>query len=488
MPASDVQHASPAGPRSLVVSAAVAECRPQKEQEARTRALSIFADLANDYFGTAVLIRDVLVEEGPLSAASPSLAAMFMAKSTGTLIKRSISLRQYQAWFCTTEFIAQQFFSEPAAFAYVTFLYTNRAPATRAASFREACNMVGTVFGVDAVAIRSSSRVHGLTCRQLRQRAEVRQRAPFTVQMVKTFETILLKEALRHTDDAVIAGAACFAIFARARIGDLRKCQVEPVLDLAKDNVNGFLETRFRDHKTARPGSRSAMPITAPMLGVLDEPWGPAWRAVRASLGLDAAAQQTLLPARGANGWLAVHFTTTEFASAFRALLLRHGYTHAQLVQIGAHSCKITTLAWLARYGAAKEPRKMLGYHALREDKAMDSYSRDSMAGPLRILTGMLTDIREHRFDPDSTRSGAFPVAAPPAPSSSSSSSSCSSASPVVSEDEFETEANSVVLNERTGFYHRVESNVLVCGKPMPSKAIFLPAVPSGGRLCSRCF
>ena len=182
----------------------------------------------------------------------------------------------------------------------------------------------------------------------------------------------------------------------------------EPVLDMAPDMLNGFVETRFRDHKTARPGCRAAMPITAPTLGLSSPPWGPAWMRVRAKAGLRAERDGTLLPARAPGGWWSVDYSTTEFAASFRALLLKTGFSHSQLSHIAAHSCKAAVLSWLAKWGASKEGRKMLGDHSLKEDKVMDAYSRDSMAGPLRVLVRLLTDAREGSFLPGSTRSGTF--------------------------------------------------------------------------------
>eukprot|EP00435_Cladocopium_sp_Y103_P007485 s4687_g2.t1 len=39
----------------------------------------------------------------------------------------------------------------------------------------------------------------------------------------------------------------------------------------------------------------------------------------------------------------------------------------------------------------------------------MLTYSRDGMAGPLRLLCRMLTEVKQRKFLPDSTRSGRFP-------------------------------------------------------------------------------
>eukprot|EP00435_Cladocopium_sp_Y103_P055129 s946_g18.t1 len=49
------------------------------------------------------------------------------------------------------------------------------------------------------------------------------------------------------------------------------------------------------------------------------------------------------------------------------------------------------------------------GYHSEGRDRSMLTYSRDGMAGPLRLLCKMLAEVKQGRFIPDSTRSGRFP-------------------------------------------------------------------------------
>ena len=491
----------PSAPRDVIVSENAAVARPHQDEAARTRALEIFLDIGLKFCPEAGLLQTIAKEEGSIGIFSPSLRAVTAHKSTSTLQKRSIALRQYHAWILTTAWTAQDFFTEPAVFSYLQYLADSRAPVTRAASCREALNLYGTLFAIEVGQVRASTRIHGLCCQQLRGRAEVRQREPFTADMVRAFESIVL-DPQNSLDDAVIAGATLFAILARTRIGDMRKCLIEPSLDMAPDLRNGFLETKFREHKTARPGSRAAMPITAPTMGLSTSPWGPAWKCIRAKAGLRADRDGTLLPARAPGGWWSVDYSTTEFAAAFRTLLLKTGFSHDQLSHIGAHSCKATMLSWLAKWGASKEDRTMLGYHALREDKAMDAYSRDVMAGPLRALVRLLTDVREGIFVPDATRSGTF-IAKPATASEDTrcsteapedkeelddgSSSSCSSASERVSEDEAKPVSN-IVLNLRAGFHHRILCGGLVCGKPLTDNLVRLPDVPAGGRLCARCW
>ena len=101
---------------------------------------------------------------------------------------------------------------------------------------------------------------------------------------------------------ALVAGAALFAIFGRARIGDLRRCNAEPQLDVSGEA--GYIETRFFDHKTARPGTRRALPIAAAAYGLRNKPWAQTWLAARRAAQLSADDDGSLLPALSTAGGL----------------------------------------------------------------------------------------------------------------------------------------------------------------------------------------
>ena len=54
----------------------------------------------------------------------------------------------------------------------------------------------------------------------------------------------------------------------------------------------------------------------------------------------------------------------------------------------------------------------LLGYHSRGKSSSALSYGRDSLAGPLRSLAQVLSDIRAGRFRPDLARSGRWQTAA----------------------------------------------------------------------------
>ena len=88
--------------------------------------------------------------------------------------------------------------------------------------------------------------------------------------MVEDLERLLAQGAATGEVDSVLAATALFCIYSRARVGDLRKCDVVPMMDMAKDRSCGTLETRLLEHKTARPGTRRALPVAAPVFGVME--------------------------------------------------------------------------------------------------------------------------------------------------------------------------------------------------------------------------
>ena len=198
--------------------------RPRLEQRGRDRAMGVLTDVAETHLIDTQLVKRILAEEGALVPQSVSLDAALTNKSTGTLIKRAGSLRLYRAWFNTSAFDVVDFTSKAAVFAYGRHLLADRAPASRMAALREALNFVEGVFGIDLAGVRRSARVHGLSCKLLRTRAAIRQRAPLTVEMVRALEELLAAEAESGSPHAVVAGAILMCIYGRVRVGDARRC------------------------------------------------------------------------------------------------------------------------------------------------------------------------------------------------------------------------------------------------------------------------
>ena len=437
---------------------------------------------------------DVLADSGePFSSSSVSAVAALEPKSTETIRKRAGALRMYSGWLAASPYAGGDPFGEAAVFSYLCFLADERAPATRGATFRETINWMGGLFSFDVAATASSARVRGQAVRLLRTRGVLRQRDPLTVSMVEALEKVIHEDADDY--ETVVAGSALFILYARARVGDVARSMVEPVVDLAPDRSSGYCQGELLGHKTAKPGTKQSLPLVAPAFGVVGRDWASPCLAARARQRLHAPSAGTLLQAPSASGgWTKALFSTVEFGSAFRNLLLSRGFAPTALANIGSHSLKTTPLSWLAKRGVAKDVRRTLGYHAKIDEKSMEAYSRDSLAGPLRILERTIVEIKAGSFKPDVTRSGQLVAQSLPEDDSSvSSCAACSSSS----EDpeaagtggEAATTVDQFIRNASSGCAHVLTADGrLTCGREVPVRYSILQDLPGQVRLCGGCF
>ena len=142
----------------------------------------------------------------------------------------------------------------------------------------------------------------------------------------------------------------------------------------------------------------------------------------------------------------------------------------------------------------------MLGHHLQEGDKSLEAYSRDSMAGPLRELDAVITQITAGTFLPDATRSGMFAGPLPGAAartltmssrssSSSTSCSSCSSADASDIEKEVDDFDGTILVNTATKCCHIADNkHKMRCGKPWPDKYSIVECLPAKGGRCKWCF
>ena len=494
-------------PPAIQLSDQRAAKRLREDGDARHRALCILAYVLERYGIHFKLRERMAAGDERCEPTALSLLAAVAARKVATLTKRAGAVRQFVKWFEASEIQIADFVAESTVYAYLQFLLAEQAGGTSGLSACQALNFLSGVFEAPQILDATRSpRVKGLVVLLLRGRVPRGQRAPLTVSMVAHLED--LAETAADDVKAVIAGAALFAIYARLRIGDLRRSVTEPFIDAVEGTDVGFLEGAFCEHKTAAAGSRKILPIVAPLVGVSGRPWARAWMARRAALNLHTSRVGSLLPAPAVGGgWVAAPLKTAEFGILVRGLLRDTGFDADVLKTIGSHSLKATGLSWVGKAHIDRDDRRALGYHVRPGDRSMESYSRDSMAGPLRCFTAVIEDIRKGVFVPDASRSGHYPARQqpplPPAPPSSTCSSSGSSGSSLAGsdaavKDEVLVAAADIVvpvigkyvINTATGFVHfcHLKGKGLACGKPMPHKFSAVAEVPDSCRRCSRCF
>ena len=290
-----------AGRRAHPFSEASAAKRARASVDDRAQAIATIFEVVRRAAPLPAILAAVLAEEGSLCPASSSIRAMVAKKATATLQRRASSLRLYADWLSASGVADDLIFVEPTVYRYLRELVDGECPPTRPGHFLSSLNFIDGVFGFDMKPVRSSSRVQGLCADSLR-RNTITQRRPLSVDVVKVLERIVSADAGSGNPDGIYAGTALFAVYSRCRVGDLCRCAVEPTLDLT--DGGGFVETFFLEHKSAKPGSRRALPIVAPVLGLTSK-WACEWMAARSAAGLDAARAGTLVPARSTEGrWL----------------------------------------------------------------------------------------------------------------------------------------------------------------------------------------
>ena len=239
-----------------------------------------------------------------------------------------------------------------------------------------------------------------------------KQSTTLNVKTLQFMESFMMDDR-RAVVDRYAVGVFLFAVYSRARFGDLRRisCAIVDEVEASGSPSLGFLELHSSSHKMRATGNRlgAHLPPIAPIKGLGARAWGKDFVNLSKEVGLDLrkwVKDRSLLPAPTMIGdWSDRPVTSTEVGKWLTGVL-KHcpdfspdGFT--------PHGCKATTLVMLSRYGASPDDRLVLGHHQLNKG-ALEVYSRDLQSAPLRVLEQMFTDIRCGRFSPDVTRSGLF--------------------------------------------------------------------------------
>ena len=145
--------------------------------------------------------------------------------------------------------------------------------------------------------------------------------------------------------------------------------------------------------------------MTALSRGIGGVPSASAWLQLRARAGLNAEKDDCLQPELLMD-WTfgAGRMTTSAGVALLRDVVLKD--VGGDKDKFGTHSAKATILSWMAKSGAGRGTRRLLGGHVDQRDSSMLEYSRDALAGPLLEVETRFAKIRAKKFDPDATRSG----------------------------------------------------------------------------------
>ena len=328
------------------------------------------------------------------------LGDLFRGKAPATLLKRARAVEKMCSFFGigafpTSEQQMYHFFQEERA---------KSAPPSRLRSYLEALAFCFHVFSMTELRdVISSKRLHGSTIPSVP--TCVVQASPLSVEELTKLHSVLHEQC---SWDAMFAGSVLFVVYARARWADaMHSCSL--LQDRDDTGTTRYLEAETAVHKTMHAAVHryKMLPLVAPALGIVQDPWADRWLEVRRGLGISMPPDHAMMPAPSSVGHPTQRPLSATEAGAWLRKLLFGKKDQLEHKRVSAHSMKATTLSYAAKFGVDAETRLQLGYH-VNGFKMLHTYSRDAAAQPLLELERVLTAIREGRFKPDSTRSGRF--------------------------------------------------------------------------------
>ncbi len=199
---------------------------------------------------------------------------------------------------------------------------------------------------------------------------------------------LFLSDETKSLVDRFAAGTMLFAVYSRARIGDLAAVQ-SVSLDVCRAGgaYKGYIEARSLSHKMriSSSGLGLNLPLVAPIVGVGSRQWGIDYWRVSIEAGLSLAPGVT-------GEWTNRPIMPTEVKKWLRLILGE--LPSFDPTNLSAHGLKSTTLAMMARYGLSPTTRLILGHHSMKGLSSLETYSRDAQASPLREYEDMMEAIR----------------------------------------------------------------------------------------------
>lgn len=323
------------------------------------------------------------------------LDAIFGVKSPATLLKRFYALQSYQQWHAATSSSSWLPLQESSAWAYLKFLRSSGAAATRAASFLEAVTFgqhVLNISGCDEVT--KSSRVRGLTTQIYANKKPWRPADGLSLHQVKCLHKAF-QDSEANLVDRLLIGHMLHLLYSRSRWSDMLSMS-----NLYLDDAGVYLEGQVHIHKGARSAETKArlLPVVAVAVGVDGSPWAKQYLALRheAGLRLPGDSPTYMMPAPCTSGevmW-APRFLTSEEANVF----IKHLFTKLDIMAPRAkyttHSFKTTAISWCAKFGIDPNSRALLARHQTAANNPTALYSRDLLTSPLRLFSRVIEQIQ----------------------------------------------------------------------------------------------
>ena len=212
-------------------------------------------------------------------------------KSLATIRQRLSQISRYVGWAVDTAKRPPFPVTAELIKNYVRHLRNDSATHSRLSGFLEVMRFAKHVMGLDcALEAFDSAWVAGIFRSAAQARPLRKQSTVLTVSAIKHLEKALEDENLA-TVDRYAAGVFLFAIYSRARFGDLRQIScifVDESKETEGDRL-GYLEMRSASHKMRATGNRlgAHLPLVAPLKGLGSTAWGKTFVHLASLVNLD---------------------------------------------------------------------------------------------------------------------------------------------------------------------------------------------------------
>ena len=337
-------------------------------------------------------------------------------KATSTVGKRLGAIRRF-AEFCTARALPPFPLDDSCMHAYLLCLSTDaRARGSSGKSFLEAVRFTSSMLGLRSKELQLiSQRVTGLADSLVKQAPVIEQAIALTVEQIKKIEMICCNS--ESLQDRALVGGILLMIYGSARASDMARAikllvdrDVRLLEERDANEPEGFIELAVLGNKGARSDVHRQMllPVVAPMMSLSGAKWWDAFLEARMALGLETEGRLKwpLLCRFDSDGKpLEQNLTASEIGELLRQCL--NIRTERRNV-VRSHSCKVTILSWLAKYGTELHVRRLVGHHLDVGAKSAETYARDSMAPAMRAVAQVVNAVIQGVFAPDVTRSGRF--------------------------------------------------------------------------------
>ena len=384
----------------VVIDMRVFSWREQREADL-CRAFAKWCSVFADWDSSQVVVAKQLSECDTQDACHELLSDYLARKAPSTCVKRANSMLRLNK-YAASEKLRMPI---PEAELY-HLLRSGKAGGASLSELRcimEALTFVRFTFDVECLqGCAKSRRCWGLST--ARHANLVSRPDPMRVSDILALHSKLADEESPPWD-RLMSGASLFCIYARCRWSDMQHID-SLLLEPDEHGFSEFGSAVIDIHKTMHFASKAprTMELVAVGRGLDGSDWLGTFVGVRKLLECEYAKDFPSMPAPNKQGLPTVRALSSAEAGAWlRELLPERGS-----LRTTSHSLKSTLLSFAAKRGIAHLDRLALGGHS-HSAHMSDVYARDALARPLRLLAGMLTEIRQGTFVPDAGRAARFP-------------------------------------------------------------------------------